>query len=89
MSAKNIVIIGGGIIGLSIGWQLVKRNFSVTIFDKDSVGKGASWAAAGMLSPLAEVNMQEKDLLQLGLTSSRQRGARQKAGLTNWKQIAK
>ena len=70
MNTKNIVIIGGGIIGLSIGWQLVKRNFSVTIFDKDSAGQSASWTAAGMLSPLAEVNMQEKDLLQLGLTSA-------------------
>jgi len=70
MTSKKVIIIGGGIIGLGIGWQLAKNKVDVKIYDKGLAGRGASWAAAGMLSALAEVNMQEKDLLQLGLMSS-------------------
>ena len=67
---KKVAIIGGGVIGLSIGWQLAKNSLDVTIYDRDWAGQGASWAAAGMLSPRAEVHMQESDLLQLGLASA-------------------
>jgi len=67
---KKVVIIGGGVIGLSIGWQLAKNSFDVTIYDRNWAGQGASWAAAGMLSPRAEVHMQASDLLQLGLASA-------------------
>ncbi|MEC8892309.1 MAG: FAD-dependent oxidoreductase, partial [Candidatus Poribacteria bacterium] len=70
MLPKKVAIIGGGVIGLSIGWQLAKNSLDVTIYDRDWAGQGASWAAAGMLSPRAEVHMQERDLLQLGLASA-------------------
>ncbi|MEC9258309.1 MAG: glycine oxidase ThiO [Candidatus Poribacteria bacterium] len=70
MLPKKVAIIGGGVIGLSIGWQLAKNSLDVTIYDRDWAGQGASWAAAGMLSPRAEVHMQERDLLQLGLVSA-------------------
>ena len=70
MPPKEVAVIGGGVIGLSIGWQLAKNSLGVTIYEKDWAGRGASWAAAGMLSPRTEVNMQENDLLQLGLASA-------------------
>ncbi len=48
------IIIGGGIIGLSIARLLIKNGYSVTIIDQSMLGRGASWAAGGMLAPLAE-----------------------------------
>ena len=70
-SKKRAVIIGGGIIGLGIGWQLAKAGCDVSIYDRNKAGRKASWAAAGMLSPLAEVNFDERNLLQIGLASYR------------------
>lgn len=69
MANDNIVIIGGGIIGLGIGWQLAKSGTKVTIFDRGEAGRAASWAAAGMLAPYAEVHTEEPELLQLGIES--------------------
>ena len=57
MKNKKIVIIGGGVIGLGIGWQLAKAGVSaVTIYERGQAGRGASWAAGGMLGPIAEMN---------------------------------
>ena len=70
MPLRKVAIIGGGVIGLSIGWQLAKNNLDVTIYDRNLAGQGASWAAAGMLSPRAEAHIQESHLLQLGLASA-------------------
>ena len=66
---KNIIIIGGGVIGLGIGWQLAKTDASVTIYEHAEAGRAASWAAAGMLAPLAEAHTEEPDLLKLGCQS--------------------
>nr|MDQ2688306.1 glycine oxidase ThiO [Armatimonadota bacterium] len=54
--ASDIVILGGGVIGLSIAWQLSRRGAHVTVIDAGHLGQ-ASWAAAGMLAPLAETGM--------------------------------
>ncbi|MEL6286340.1 MAG: FAD-dependent oxidoreductase [Pseudomonadota bacterium] len=50
----RIAIVGGGIIGLSIASVLGERGYAVTIYDPNGFGRGASWAAAGMLSPAYE-----------------------------------
>ena len=53
----DILIIGGGVIGLSIARQLHKSGVrDITVIDKGTCGREASWAAAGMLSPQAETN---------------------------------
>ncbi len=70
-SKQRVVIIGGGIIGLGIGWQLAKSGCSVTICERDRAGRAASWAAAGMLAPVAEVHFEERELLELGSASLR------------------
>ena len=69
MKNKKILIIGGGVIGLGIGWQLAKTDASVTIYEQAEAGRAASWAAAGMLAPLAEAHTEEPDLLKLGCQS--------------------
>ncbi len=65
MKNQRILIIGGGVIGLGIGWQLAKAGAAVTIHERGQTGRGASWAAAGMLGPIAEAHSDELDLLKL------------------------
>ena len=56
MKTADVVIIGGGIIGCSIAWQLSRHNLRVIVLDKQQPGKEASWAAAGMLSPQSDTD---------------------------------
>ena len=64
----TVVVTGGGVIGLSIAWRAVQRGFSVTLADP-SPGQGASYAAAGMLTPVSEAAYTEKELFALGAAS--------------------
>lgn len=59
------VIIGAGITGLSIGWRLAQAGCPVTILERGEAGHGATWAAAGMLAPHAEVKPGDERLLEL------------------------
>jgi glycine oxidase len=68
MTAPDVVVAGGGVIGLSIAWQSAARGLSVLVADPHP-GRGASWAAAGMLAPVTEVHYGEERLLQLNLDS--------------------
>lgn len=45
------LIIGGGVIGLSLAWQLAVRGRKVRVLDRQEVGREASWAGAGILPP--------------------------------------
>jgi glycine oxidase len=51
---SDLLIIGGGVIGLACALELRRRGASVTLLERHSCGNGASWAAAGMLAPGAE-----------------------------------
>ena len=51
----DVIVIGAGIIGLSIAWRLAQRGLRVTMFDAGQAGREASWAGAGMLAPGGEV----------------------------------
>jgi glycine oxidase len=47
----DILIVGGGIIGLTTAWFLASEGVSVTLIDRDDLGRQASWAGAGIISP--------------------------------------
>jgi glycine oxidase len=51
----DVMIIGAGVIGLSVARELSRRN-SVAVLERGKVGQGTSWAAAGMLSPQSEAD---------------------------------
>lgn len=48
---SDILVVGGGAIGGAIAWSLVKRGLTVTLVEAGRIGRGASWAAAGVLAP--------------------------------------
>ena len=66
---EKIAVIGGGIIGLSLGWQLARRGRQVTVFDRGTAGREASWVGAGMLAPHSEVGFESEDLMRLAIAS--------------------
>jgi glycine oxidase len=50
-SSPDVLIIGGGVIGLSLAWDLAQHGQSVHVIDRNEPGKEASWAGAGILPP--------------------------------------
>jgi glycine oxidase len=53
----DVIVIGGGVIGLAIARELAARK-SVLLLDRGATGQGTSRAAAGMLTPLSEADDQ-------------------------------
>lgn len=51
---SSTIVVGGGVIGLSLAWELAQRGHSVTVLESAQVGKSASWAGAGVLPPPAK-----------------------------------
>jgi glycine oxidase len=45
------LIVGGGVIGLSLAWELAGRARTVCVIDRQQPGREASWAGAGILPP--------------------------------------
>jgi len=68
---QDVLIVGGGTIGLGIGFELVRRGTPVTIFERDEAGRGTSYQAAGMLAPDAEIEFEELELYDLNRESLR------------------
>ncbi|NEN78977.1 FAD-dependent oxidoreductase [Nocardioides zeae] len=64
-----MLVRGAGIVGLAVADELARRGHTVRVVDP-SPGSGASYAAAGMLSPSAEVWWGEEALLDLGVRSA-------------------
>src|SRR6202158_5666199 len=79
MSASHVVpsqrpktiVVGAGVIGLGIAWRLAEAGCAVTVYDRGEAGRGASWAAAGMLAAAVETEPGEEALLALTLESQR------------------
>jgi glycine oxidase len=70
MTARpTVAIVGAGVIGLSVGWRLAQAGCAVDVFDRGEAGRGASWAAAGMLAACVEAEPGEEKLLALNRRS--------------------
>ena len=70
MSAYDVIIVGGGLIGSSIAFQLSTEKLRVLLLDRQEPGREASWAAAGMLAPGPD-SSDATALVPLGIESLR------------------
>jgi glycine oxidase len=64
----EVLIVGGGVIGLAAGYRLAAAGHPVRLVDA-SGGRGASWVAAGMLAPVSEAGFGEDELTRLNLAA--------------------
>ena len=67
----RVAIIGAGVCGLGIGWELARAGCQVEVFERGTAGQGASWAAAGMLAAGVECEPGEVRLLDLNRWAQR------------------
>ncbi len=65
----DLVVVGGGVIGLSVAWKASVVGHRVAVVDP-SPGQGASWAAAGMLAPVGEAHFGEGELTRLNVVAA-------------------
>ena len=65
----HCAVIGAGIIGLSIGWELARSGYQVSVIDP-APATGATHAAAGMLAAVTEFHYQERELLRLSVPAA-------------------
>ncbi|MFD7298825.1 glycine oxidase ThiO [Streptomyces sp. NPDC059897] len=67
---SDVLVVGGGIIGLVTSWRAAQRGLSVAVADPEP-GGGAAQVAAGMLAAVTELHHGEQTLLGLNLESAR------------------
>ncbi|RMB59175.1 FAD-dependent oxidoreductase [Dokdonia sinensis] len=64
---KNIIVVGGGIIGLSCAYFLEKSGHQVTVIDASKMDGGASYVNAGYLSPSHLVPLAAPGVMKQGI----------------------
>lgn len=67
---SDVLVVGGGIIGLVTAWRAAQRGLATTVVDPEP-GGGAAQVAAGMLAAVTELHYGEETLLGLNLASAR------------------
>ncbi|ARP69810.1 glycine oxidase ThiO [Streptomyces pluripotens] len=67
---SDVLVIGGGIIGLVTAWRAAQRGLTTAVLDPEP-GGGAAQVAAGMLAAVSELHYGEETLLALNLESAR------------------
>jgi glycine oxidase len=65
----DVVVVGGGIVGLAVAWRAAASGRDVALVDPEP-GRGATWAAAGMLAPVGEAHFGEEALAALNLAAA-------------------
>lgn len=66
----DVLVVGGGIIGLVTAWRAAQRGLRTAVADP-APGGGAAQVAAGMLAAVTELQYGEQTLLDLNLASAR------------------
>lgn len=50
-TTSDVIVIGGGVVGLCCAYRLAKAGLAVVVIERGRCGQEASWAAAGIISP--------------------------------------
>ncbi len=67
--SPDIIVVGAGIIGCAVAYELARRGASVQIVDDRQPGMGATQASAGMLAPFTEAKDRNTTFLDLAVRS--------------------
>lgn len=65
--AREVVVVGAGMVGLSTAWFLQQHGVQVTVVDRKGVAAGSSWGNAGWLAPALTLPLPEPAILATGL----------------------
>ena len=65
----DVAIIGGGVIGCSIAYQLSKKGIKCTVLEKNKLASGASGATAGIIGPIWYLDHTIKPYFEMGFRS--------------------
>ncbi|WP_299110994.1 FAD-dependent oxidoreductase [uncultured Winogradskyella sp.] len=65
--SKEVIIIGGGIIGLCSAYYLQKEGHKVTVIDQSNMNAGASYVNAGYLSPSHIIPLSAPGVMRKGI----------------------
>jgi glycine oxidase len=66
----DVVVVGGGVIGLACAWRLSRRGADLTVVERSTPPAGATRVAAGMLAPVGELAFGEPELLKMTLAAA-------------------
>jgi glycine oxidase len=66
----DVVIVGGGAIGLCCAWRLAQAGAEVVVLDRAEPPAGATRVAAGMLAPIGELAFGEPELLRMTIAGA-------------------
>ena len=64
---KKVIIVGGGIIGLSCAYYLIEDGHEVVIIEKNSFNSGASVVNAGYIIPSHIIPLASPEVLKKGI----------------------
>jgi D-amino-acid dehydrogenase len=65
---KRVLVVGGGVVGLSVAWHCARKGHEVTVLDRGTADSdGASVANAGMVVPSHFIPLAAPGVVQLGL----------------------
>lgn len=70
-ASASVAVVGAGIVGLSVAFELARRGAEVLVLERAHVGAGAAGVAAGMLAVAGEAEHETPDLAGLCLESQR------------------
>lgn len=71
----DVLVVGAGVIGLAVAYELLLRGRSVAVVDRGRPGSGATQAAGGMLAPISEAASESPLLLDFASDSLGRYGA--------------
>ncbi|MDQ2077275.1 glycine oxidase ThiO [Marinimicrobium sp. ABcell2] len=68
-SQNSFAIAGAGLLGRLLAWQLLRQGHKVTLYDAGALTSPncAAWTAAGMISPLSEAVVSDRNVYEMGL----------------------
>jgi glycine oxidase len=66
----DVVIVGGGVIGLCSAWRLAQGGARTIVLDRAEPPAGATRVAAGMLAPIGELAFGEPELLRMSIAAA-------------------